>query len=414
MYSWYNAMCRTFTECNRPLVAKLDAYSASGEVLNMETEFCSVALDIIGRAVFNYDFGSVTRESPVIQAVYSTLKEAEHRSTIPLPYWELPLANLLVPRLRKFNADLKLLDTVLDELIVKALDTQNLQDVEDLEKRDYSSMENPSLLRFLVDMRGEETSSKQLRDDLMTMLIAGHETTAAVLTWALYELAQQPELYEKVRREIDTVVGDRDATFDDIPKLQLVRLVVAESLRMYPEPTLLIRRALEEDSLPAADTGFNTKIVSGSDLFLSIYNLHRSPEFWENPDLFDPERFLRAFSNPKRPDWGGYTPNLTTMYPNEIHADYAYLPFGAGSRKCVGDQFACMEAVITLVMVLRDFDLRLAVKPEEVGFFTAATIHTKNGLMMTVSRRNKGQEASATSAAAAASVDAVKGELTSK
>ena len=273
---------------------------------------------------------------------------------------------------------MKLLDDVLNELVEKALSTQNIADVEDLERRDYATMENPSLLRFLVDMRGENTTSKQLRDDLMTMLIAGHETTAAVLTWALFELAQQPELVAKIRAEIDEVVGpDREPTFDDITKLQLVRLVVAESLRMYPEPTLLIRRALEEDILPQAGpkSDFRAKIIRGADLFLAIYNIHRSPEFWENPDKFDPERFLRPFSNPNRPDWGGYTPNLSTLYPNEIHADFAYLPFGAGQRKCIGDQFACMEAVVTLVMVLRDYDFKLAIKPEEVGVYTGKLVH---------------------------------------
>ena len=132
--------------------------------------------------------------------------QAEHRSITPLPYWNLPFANQLVPRLRRFNRDLKLLDNVLDELIVKALATQNKQDIDELENRDYATMENASLLRFLVDMRGEDTTSKQLRDDLMTMLIAGHETTAAVLTWAMFELSQQPDLYAKVRKEIDEVV----------------------------------------------------------------------------------------------------------------------------------------------------------------------------------------------------------------
>ena len=143
------------------------------------------------------------------------------------------------------------MDSVLTDLIKNALATQNEADEEELQNRNYDTMENPSLLRFLVDMRGEDTSSVQLRDDLMTMLIAGHETTAAVLTWAVFELAQQPELYAKVRAEIDEVLGDRDPTFDDVKKLNLLRLVVAESLRMYPEPPLLIRRALEDHVLPA-------------------------------------------------------------------------------------------------------------------------------------------------------------------
>ena len=385
--AWYNAMCGTFVQCNRPLIEKLKSASGEGTVLNMETEFCSVALDIIGKAVFNYEFGSVTKESPIIQAVYSALKEAEHRSLTPLPYWNIPLANVLVPRLRKFNKDLKLLDTVLDELIEKALSTQEKADLQDLENRDYTKMENPSLLRFLVDMRGEESTSRQLRDDLMTMLIAGHETTAAMLTWALFELAQRPSLMKRVQREIDEVIGDRDPDFNDISKLNLVRLVVAESLRMYPEPPLLIRRALEDDILPAGATGFQTKIMRGTDLFLALYNVHRNEDFWENPDDFDPDRFLRPFKNDKRPDWEGYNPVSSALYPNEVHSDFAYLPFGAGSRKCVGDQFACMEAVITLCMILRDFDFSLAVKPEEVGIYTGATIHTRNGLMMTVKHR---------------------------
>jgi len=337
--------------------------------------------------VFNYEFGSVTKESPVIKAVYSTLKEAEHRSITPFPYWEIPLANQLVPRLREFNANLRLLDNVLNSLIEKALATQNQADIEDLETRNYDTMENPSLLRFLVDMRGEESSSKQLRDDLMTMLIAGHETTAAVLTWALFELSQKPEVMTKLQKEIDEVVGDRDPTFDDIPKLPFVRMCLSESLRMYPEPPLLIRRALEDHVLPPGVNGFETKIDRGVDIFLAIYNIHRSEEFFENANEYNPERFLKPFKNPMNPNWAGYTPG-NTLYPNEVQSDFAFLPFGGGARKCVGDQFALMEAVVTLTMLLRRFEFSLAVKPEDVGIYTGATIHTRNGLMMNVKERN--------------------------
>jgi cytochrome P450 family 97 subfamily B polypeptide 3 len=276
---------------------------------------------------------------------------------------------------------------VLNELIEKALATQNQVDEKELQNRNYDEMENPSLLRFLVDMRGEEASSKQLRDDLMTMLIAGHETTAAVLTWSMFELSQQPDLLAKVRAEIDEVLGDRAPTYDDIPKLKLVRLVVAESLRMYPEPPLLIRRALEDDILPAGGVGFETKVMRGTDIFMAIYNVHRSPDFWEEPNKFDPLRFTRPFKNEKRPEWSGFEPVASAMYPNEVHADFAYLPFGAGSRKCVGDQFACMEAVITLAMTIKRFNLELAMKPEDVGIYTGATIHTRNGLHMRVTER---------------------------
>lgn len=113
--------------------------------------------------------------------------------------------------------------------------------------------------------------------------------------------------------------------------------------------------------------------------------------------MIDPERFLRPFKNEAQPEWEGFSPVTSSLYPNEIHADYAYLPFGAGARKCVGDQFALMEAVITLAVTLRDFNFALAIKPEEVGIYTGATIHTRNGLMMKVTRRVRGNKGSSSS-----------------
>jgi cytochrome P450 family 97 subfamily B polypeptide 3 len=114
--------------------------------VDMETFFCSVALDIIGLSVFNYEFGSVTNESPVIKAVYSALVESEHRIQTPAPYWNLPLANQLIPRLRKFNSDLKLLNQVLDKLIDRAKAPRTVEEIEELEKRNYNEVKDPSML----------------------------------------------------------------------------------------------------------------------------------------------------------------------------------------------------------------------------------------------------------------------------
>jgi len=386
---WLEHMISLFGGCSDVLMQKLDGLAATKTDVDMENLFCSVSLDIIGKAVFNYPFDSVTKESPVIQAVYSVLKEAEHRSVTPLPYWNLPLANLVVPRLRKFKADLKVINDVLDELIEKARNSQEVTDLEDLEKRNYNKVGDASLLRFLVDLRGEDTSNKQLRDDLMTMLIAGHETTAAVLTWALFEISQKPDVRAKLQAEVDRVLGDRMPTLEDIKAMQLVRFSVAESLRMYPEPPLLIRRALEDHTLPKGTAGFEPRIIRGCDIFISIYNLHRDPDLWPKPDNFDPERYLRPHSNKaKYPDWAGFDPaQVTGLYPNEVAADFAMLPFGGGARKCVGDQFATLEATVTLAMLLRRFDFDFVGRPEDVGMFTGATIHTRNGLKMTPRRR---------------------------
>jgi cytochrome P450 len=385
---WLNRMMQTFVGCNAPLVDKMEKASETGEPLRMEEMFSSVTLDIIGKAVFNYEFGSVTKESPVVKAVYGALGEAERRSTSVVPYWKVPLSRRLMPNLKKFYQDMGVLNDVLDELIQQAFETREESDEEELQNRDYETMENPSLLRFLVDMRGEDATCEQLRDDLMTMLIAGHETTAAVLTWTIFELSQNPELFAKVRAEIDEVLGDRDPTFDDVKKLSLLRLCVAETLRMYPEPPYLIRRSLGPDVLPAGGAARETSIPKGTDIIISTWNLHRSPEFWKDPDVYDPFRFLTPFNNPAQKTWAGYSPpSENRQYPTEADSDYAFMPFGGGSRRCIGDQFAMMESVATLSIVLQRFDMTLASDPQDVGMYTGATIHTQNGLPMRISRR---------------------------
>lgn len=239
----------------------------------------------------------------------------------------------------------------------------------------------------------------------MTMLIAGHETTAAVLTWALFELVKNPECMKKAQEEIDRVVGDREPTYDDIKNLKYVRLCIAETLRMYPEPPLLIRRCRTQDQVPAGG-GREATVIRGMDLFLAIYNIHRDERFWPEPDTFDPMRFTRAYKNPDIPGWDGFDPAKweNNLYPNEIASDFAYLPFGGGARKCVGDEFATLEATVTLAMTLRRFNFEFDPEKQEgfgdmydlepkelnhpVSMRTGATIHTRHGLHMLVKKRN--------------------------
>ena len=184
---WLNTMVTLFADCGDRLNDDIEQVVKRGNAVEMEERFCSVSLDIIGKAVFNYDFGSVQKESPVVKAVYRTLREAEHRSLSVIPYWNLPYADKWMEGQVEFSKDMGMLDDILADLINGCIKTRKEASVEELEERDNS--DDPSLLRFLVDMRDEDLSSKQLRDDLMTMLIAGHETTAAVLTWTLFEVS---------------------------------------------------------------------------------------------------------------------------------------------------------------------------------------------------------------------------------
>mmetsp|Transcript_491 Transcript_491/g.1145 ORF Transcript_491/g.1145 Transcript_491/m.1145 type:complete len:647 (+) Transcript_491:75-2015(+) len=414
--AWLGRMVKMFNQCTARLDDKLAKAADSGEVINMEENWNSCSLDIIGKAVFNYDFGSVDKLSPVVEAALGALREAEHRSTFYFPYWKIPGLGAewpipaLVPRQRKFQNDMNLLNGVLDELILNVVSQKEETDLDALLNKDYDNVADPSLLRFLVDLRGADATQKQLRDDLITLLIAGHETTGSMLTWATWLLAQYPEAQAKMQKELDDVLGGRDPTYDDMAKLEQVRLVVTETLRLFPEPPILIRRALENDVLPRAHgTGGGVqenkvKIIKGTDFFLSVWNLHRSPLLWEDPEKFDPERWRKPtpqaivdkFNEGRDPgtEWKGYKPDLSTLYPNEIHADYSFVPFGAGPRKCLGDQFAVMESVVMMAGIFQKYSFELVGNHDptnpvksDVGMTFGATIHTENGLNVKVKRR---------------------------
>jgi len=391
---WLNNMINLFGDCGDRFVNDLDSRSVARTPVDMEERFCSVTLDIIGKAVFNYDFGSVTKESPIVKAVYRVLREAEHRSSSFIPYWNLPYAEKWMGGQVEFRKDMGMLDDILSKLINQAVETRQEASVEELEEREVG--DDPSLLRFLADMRGEDLTSKVLRDDLMTMLIAGHETTAAMLTWTLFGLASSdPGLTKEIQAEIRSVMGNKSRPdYDDIVKMKKMRLALIEALRLYPEPPVLIRRARMEDTLPAGGSGLSggVKVLRGTDIFISTWNLHRAPEYWEAPEKYDPTRWERPFKNPGIKGWEGYNPDKMSsfnLYPNEVASDYAFLPFGAGKRKCIGDQFALLEASVTLSMIMNKFDFTLVGTPEDVGMKTGATIHTMNGLNMMVTPRSE-------------------------
>nr|BAW33058.1 cytochrome P450 [Citrus unshiu] len=357
------AMIDLFGKATDRLCKKFDTAASEGEDVEMESLFSRLTLDAIGKAVFNYDFDSLTNDTGIVEAVYTVLREAEDRSVAPIPVWEIPIWKDISPRLKKVNAALKLINDTLDDLIAickRMVDEEELQFHED-----YMNEQDPSILHFLL-ASGDDVSSKQLRDDLMTMLIAGHETSAAVLTWTFYLLSKEPAVLSKLQDEVDSILGDRFPTIEDMKKLKYTARVINESLRLYPQPPVLIRRSLEDDVLG------KYPIKRGEDIFISVWNLHRSPHIWDDADKFNPER------------WPLDGPN-----PNETNQDYCYLPFGGGPRKCVGDMFATFENIVAVAMLVRRFNFQMALGAPQVEMTTGATIHTTNGLRMTVTRRIK-------------------------
>ncbi|KAJ1443535.1 Cytochrome P450 [Sesbania bispinosa] len=357
------AMIGLFGQATDRLCKKLDAAASDGEDVEMESLFSRLTLDIIGKAVFNYDFDSLSNDTGIVEAVYTVLREAEDRSVAPIPVWEIPIWKDISPRQRKVNAALKLVNDTLNDLIAickRMVDEEELQFHEE-----YMNEKDPSILHFLL-ASGDDVSSKQLRDDLMTMLIAGHETSAAVLTWTFYLLSKEPSVMSKLQEEVDSVIGDRFPTIEDLKKLKYTTRVINESLRLYPQPPVLIRRSLEDDFLG------EYPIKRGEDIFISVWNLHRSPTLWDGADKFEPER------------WPLDGPN-----PNETNQNFKYLPFGGGPRKCIGDMFASYETVVALAMLARRFNFQMAIGAPPVVMTTGATIHTTQGLNMTVTHRIK-------------------------
>ena len=197
----------------------------------------------------------------------------------------------------------------------------------------------------------------QIRDEVLTLLLAGHETTANALAWTFFLLADAPEVDGKLRSELDQVLGGRAPTVDDLPRLPYLAMVVQESMRLYPPAWAISRAVIADDEI------MGYLIPAGSNVLLSQWVTHRHPDFWNDPNRFDPERF---------------SPDAIAQRPR-----YAYFPFGGGPRLCIGEQFALVEARLILASVLQNYRLRLAqdhpVEPEPL-----VTLRPRDGILMTL------------------------------
>jgi cytochrome P450 len=220
------------------------------------------------------------------------------------------------------------------------------------------------LLQLLLDARDPETGAavgdKQLRDELVTLFLAGHETTANLLTWTFYLLSQHPTVAIRLRRELDSVLLGRTPTVSDLSNLPYTRCVLDEVLRLYPPAWVLNRTNLQDDELG----GY--VIPAHSLLAISPYVMHRHPQYWEDPDRFDPERFL--------PERSG-----------ERHR-FVYFPFGGGPRLCIGRGFALVEAHLVLATLAQRAHLDLAprarIEPQAL-----VTLRSKYGMPMILQKR---------------------------
>ncbi|WP_052302346.1 cytochrome P450 [Bacillus sp. SG-1] len=218
----------------------------------------------------------------------------------------------------------------------------------------------PDLLDALIHAKsdeGEGMPREQLQDELMTLTLAGHETTANLLTWCLYALAKNEGAKRKLYREIDRVLGTKRITSDDLPRLTYTKQVLQEALRLYPPAWMFGRIAIEDESIG------DYSVKKGENILVSPYVMHQKIEYFEEPLAFKPERFL------------------------EKQPPYAYFPFGGGPRVCIGNHFALQEATIILAMLVQKFDVCLDPGSGEPDFEPLITLRPKNGLFLRMVER---------------------------
>ncbi|HEY3261194.1 MAG TPA: cytochrome P450 [Pseudonocardiaceae bacterium] len=321
------------------LVARLRSHEGRGPV-DVLAEMNGLTIGVLGRALLDADlsvFGSIAHSFETVQD--QAMFEAVSLSLVPT--W-VPL-----PRQLRFRRARRDLQRIVDTLVAQRLARSG-------------GRHDDVLSRLIVSAREERdprVGRQRLRDELVTLLLAGQETTASTLGWSLYLVDRHPEVRERLHAEAVDVLGDRLPAYEDLHRLKYTAMVIEEVMRLYPPVWMLSRLGQQDDVVG----GYH--VPAGVDVMICPYTLHRHPEFWTAPNRFDPDRF---------------DPSSPTGRPG-----YAYIPFGAGPRFCVGNHLGMMEATFVLAMIARELRLTKApgykVVPEPM-----LSLRIRGGLPMTV------------------------------
>lgn len=311
-------------------------WSANG-IRDIHDDMMLVTAQVVTRSLFNSDFneeGNTLRE---------VIKEIENQFAIRAKRPFFFMDKVPTPTNRKFFAALAELEKQLSKYI---------------ERHRTKTGSDGTLLSMLMaarDENGQPLNDKELRDECVTLILAGHDSTAITLSWAFYLLSQHPEYWAKIRREWDEILPDRNPTFDDLFKLPLTRGVIKETLRLYPPAYIFGRETLETTEI----NGYT--FPKGKAVVISPYVLGRNPNYYPEPETFRPER---------------WTPEFEKSLPK-----FAFLPFGGGPRVCVGEGFAQSEAMTLMIVIGRRFTLEYAGDTAPVPL-TSITMPPKHGMPM--------------------------------
>jgi cytochrome P450 len=329
------AMADKITGAGERLLARLPT-SGPDEPIDIAHEMMDVTLDVISQSIFSTN---VMLQFEHLESSLTMLRDFVFKDSLNplrLPFSWPP---------RRYKRALKMIDDAIYALI---------------EERRASGKRYDDLLDMLLQVRDKQTgqgmSDQEVRDEISTIFAAGHDTIAQALTWSWYLLALHPSTQERMRAELSQVLGGRTPTLADLPQLSYTKQVLEESMRLYP-PTPFLFRFMKQDSTM---NGFH--LAAGSHLILSIYHIHHHPDFWPEPEVFDPDRFAPANQQQRHRS--------------------AYMPFGGGRRLCIGKHFALMEGQLLLAMIAQKYELRL-VPGHAVEMEMTTTLQPRDGLKMT-------------------------------
>jgi len=330
-----------------------------GEERDAHQEMMRLTLQIVGKTLFDAD---VERDAQEVGKSLELLLEigANFRRTIFVPHWLPTSTNLRVKR--EIAQIEKILYRIIGERRASGRDAGDLL----------------SMLLSAQDEDGSRMTDRQLRDEAITLFLAGHETTASTLSWTWWLLAQNPRVEAKLHAELDAVLGDRTPTLDDLPKLGYTGHVITESLRLYPAAWGMARLAVEDHEI----AGY--PVTKGMGVAMAQWVVHRDPRWYDAPEEFRPER---------------WEDDLLKRLPR-----FAYFPFGGGPRQCIGNTFALMEATLILATIARKFRLRL-VSNHPVVPLASITLRPRHGVRVTLESREKKEAVSSSKGRQAAVAD---------
>jgi len=322
--------------------ARLSHSWQDGDTVDIAPAMMRVSLAIAAKTLLDAE---VDDEAPAIGEAITTLLRLS-------PRFNFPFAPLLRRLPLPSHRHLRRAQDYLDTLIYRLID-----------ERRATGGETGDVLSMLVHAQaddGSAMSTRQIHDEALTLLLAGHETTALALSWTCYLLAHHPDVEATMQAELQTVLGGRLPTAEDLPQLQYTRMIIAEALRLYPPAWLMTRRALDDVRLGAY------RFPRGTFFLISPYITHRDPRYFPDPEAFVPTRWAAP--------------------PDTASARYAYIPFGGGPRQCLGEGFAWMETLLVLTTVAQTWRMQLVPGPPVVPM-ALVTLRPKAGIHVRLARR---------------------------